>query len=150
MDGRYHTSLFERNSSLMAKRSQKRHQLLIKAAMRVEEQCSDVWVCNMSCFGMMIRTAGVPRVGSEVEVVGGNIHAIGRVTWSRNGRLGIRTHDKIPTVTTADDYCSSRLLNKVVELLSISALVAFVPYGFANEASQILNAPVRLAQILSR
>ena len=58
----------------------------------------DVQVGNVSAHGMMIRASSPPKVGSYVEVIAGDVTAVGRVRWRSENCFGIVTRDRVPVV----------------------------------------------------
>lgn len=63
--------------------------------MRSDGVWSDVRIRNASSRGMMVETAEPPERGAYIEIRRGALVVIGRVAWSRSGRFGFRSQDKI-------------------------------------------------------
>jgi hypothetical protein len=113
----------------------------------------DVRIRDVSAHGMMIHTPTPPRVGTYVEVIAGEVSAVGRVRWTGANCFGIQTRDRIPVVklvfrgagklvrdTAAPDPVPavaavaleqqdrSRLLGRAVEFSLVVAAVAGVAF----------------------
>lgn len=67
----------------------------LNARMRADDGWSDVTISNVSSRGLMARRGNAPAKGSYVEIWHQNVCVVGHVRWSKGGRFGIRSQDKI-------------------------------------------------------
>lgn len=72
-----------------------RVKVTIRASMRADGPRTDVCIRDISPRGLMMIAAVAPPAGTYVEVTGVNQTIVGRVTWSKDRRFGIRTSDRI-------------------------------------------------------
>jgi hypothetical protein len=75
-----------------------RHRILLPARLDAGGPIVDVLIRDVSAHGMMIRTSVPPKVGSYVEIIAGEVSAVGRVRWADENCFGIQTRDRIPVV----------------------------------------------------
>ncbi|HEX4739163.1 MAG TPA: PilZ domain-containing protein [Allosphingosinicella sp.] len=136
-----------------------RHRILLSAQMDAGGPVVDVHIRDVSPHGMMIRASTPPRVGTYVEVIAGEVSAVGRVRWTGENCFGIQTRDRIPIVklvfrgagklvrdtaapdpvptavaAVAEQHDRSRRLGRVIEFtLAVAAVagVAFIVGAFA-------------------
>jgi hypothetical protein len=73
-----------------------RVEALIPARVRDGTRWDDVFILNLSCHGLLLRTRRPPQRGSYVEVRRGTQLIVARVVWAGGDRFGVRTQDQVP------------------------------------------------------
>jgi hypothetical protein len=72
-----------------------RIKVTIRATLRAGQPRMDVCIRDISPRGLMMMAATPPAPGTYVEVLGIGQTIVGRVTWSKDRRFGVRTSDRI-------------------------------------------------------
>lgn len=139
-----------------------RWSVLIAARMRAGGAPKSIRIRNVSSRGLMIEVEPPPRRGTYVEIVRPDLTIIGQVVWSKDGRCGIHTRDRIdlrrlrsecvpvepagvasvqarsaPAIVSAELHEVSSALAKAVEftVLAVSGGLAAITLGGAAYAS---------------
>lgn len=136
-----------------------RHRILLSAQVDAGGPIMNAHIRDVSAHGMMIHAPTPPRVGTYVEVIAGEVSAVGRVRWSGDNCFGIQTRDRIPIVklvfrgagklvrdtadpdrmpiavaAAAEQHDRSRRLGRILDfalIVSAVAGVAFIVGAFA-------------------
>mgnify|MGYP001615477023 CR=1 FL=1 len=77
-----------------------RIKVTIRATMRAGEPRMDVYIRDISPRGMMMMAAVPPPRGTYIEVIGVGQTIVGRVTWSKDQRFGVRMGDRLDLAAT--------------------------------------------------
>lgn len=77
------------------KKRELRRNVSVAAEMRLEGERLGVRVMNISARGMLVRCGATPVRGDYVDITRGSQRVIGRVVWSKDGKFGLRTQDRI-------------------------------------------------------
>ena len=72
-----------------------RVKVMIRATLRAGQPRMDVCIRDISPRGLMMMAASPPEPGTYVEVLGIGQTIVGRVTWAKDRRFGVRTSDRI-------------------------------------------------------
>lgn len=68
---------------------------MVPAQMRAGAGPVDVAIRDVSSRGMLVQSASPPPRGTYVEIIRPALQVTGRVVWSRGGRFGIQTRERI-------------------------------------------------------
>ena len=72
-----------------------RLKVVLKARMRLDGRWEDACIRDISSRGLCIQSASPPSRGSYVEIFRGRHTAVARVVWTKEGRFGVYTQDRI-------------------------------------------------------
>jgi hypothetical protein len=158
------------------KQREARHKTCLAAEMRLERERIGVHVLNISARGMVVQCRTAPARGDYVEITRGVHCVIGRIIWSRGGKCGLRTQDRIDIdafVDTARTHSGSefngdaqpafgRAAAPEERLARSQRFATIMQFGFlavggvaaamllANSAHRLLSAPLeQVARALS-
>ena len=81
--------------STQLKPREARREVHIPSRMRSREEWIDVCIRNISSRGLLVECSSPPSRGSYVDIRRGSQVIIGRVVWSKAGRFGVRTQDRL-------------------------------------------------------
>jgi hypothetical protein len=86
-----------------------RRRVSIPARMRAGGAPVGVCIRDISPRSMLLEAGAAPSPGTFVEIVGPEASIAGQVIWSRDGRFGVRTRERLNVKATATDLRSLRL-----------------------------------------
>jgi hypothetical protein len=86
-----------------------RRRVNILARMRAGGAPVGVCIRDISPRSMLLEGATAPSPGTFVEIIGQEAFIAGQVIWSKDGRFGVRTRERLNVKATAIDLRSLRL-----------------------------------------
>ncbi|WP_267378742.1 MULTISPECIES: PilZ domain-containing protein [unclassified Sphingomonas] len=80
-----------------------RTKVLVPCRLKSGRGWSDACIHNISSRGLLIGLDDAPENGSYVDIRRGTLVIVGRVVWSRQGFIGIRTQDKVSVAAVVNE-----------------------------------------------
>jgi hypothetical protein len=105
-----------------------RHQVLLRARMKVHGPAVEICIRNISARGACIVTACPPPRGTIVEIGGCGAPIVGRIVWSSERRAGIEIRGRLNVQALLGNRTDSDLFESVAKPGHYSAPVARLPH----------------------
>lgn len=144
-----------------------RRKVIVPARMRAGAGWVDVQIRDISSRGVLIHAATAPSPGAYIEIRRLAHTIIGRTVWTKDGKFGVRTQDRIDVgsilgakepgagfpperrveprrsaASPADQAHRARRFASAFQYAAIGAASMAVAVGVAMEAQRILQTPL--------